>query len=320
MVRSRPGLASGIWTWAADCAGLVRRFGPEPEPEPEPNPDGIPPPGPTIPKVNANIDMTKTAMASPGGVTDRSRRTGRATGSVAKIRSEDAAGPLRTRHGKRPPVPQSPGPAPPSPGNPASVSLTWLHRLTTFRPHPFSPQLQGLSSIPLLHNPSRTSFLLTTLTAITLNHLRRTLHPALAAPIYHTPLHDLRLARSNPAYFLDEALSVSWTALAVSHVQKLVWDSLAGWAVSSLGGESTGGSRRRGEVMKVVYLVWMLASVEIQNKMVHSRAGSWREEETWRAEMVPPDKAATASVEVEKVARREEKAEGRAAVVVLEDV
>lgn len=280
MVRSRPGLASEIWTWAAECAGLVRRFGlepehglePEPEPEPMPDldldPDSMTPFGPTISTTDAGIDITKPAVASPGAGHD-TRRAGRAPHSVAKIRTGDATGPLRRGTGKRRPGPESPIPAPQPLETPFKASFIWLRRITTLHPHTHGPspfptrprQLLGLTTLPLPLDSTR--FLLPTLTSITLNHLRRTLQPALAAPVYHTPLEDLRIARSNPAYFLDEALSVSWGALVFSWVQKGVWDLFGGWLLSFL--SSWGGGRPgrgRAAVIEVVYLVWMLASVE----------------------------------------------------------
>lgn len=271
MVWSKPGAASGLFTWAAECAGLIRRFGLAPDPDL--NPDGIPPSSPAIASVDAGIDITKQAVASPAaGLTPH--RNGRDPDSVTKIRTGDATGPPRRRTKKRRSEPESPVPTPQPLEITPTTSLTWHHHFTTLHPHPHGPsslqtlphQLLGLTTLPNNTIPQPldgTPFLLTTLTSITLNHLRRTLLPALAAPVYHAPLEDLRIARSNPAYFLDEALSVSWATLAVSHVQKALWDFVGGWLLSFL--SSSGGGRPgrgRAVVIGVVYLVWMLASVE----------------------------------------------------------
>lgn len=259
MVRSTPGLASEIWTWAAaEWAGLVRRFGLEPEPEPEPEPDlgpdNMTPFGPTISTLHAEIEATKPAAPSPWAG-HNPHRDDRAPHSATKTRTGDAAAPLRSRSKNH-----HPAPSPPPPSNPARTSPAWLHHLATF------PQLQiptALLPRPLdlaLPQDPTTPFLLTTTTSITLNHLRRTFYPALAAPVYHTPLDELRIARSNPAYFLDEALAVEWTALAASYIQKGVWD-LVGWLLLSFL-SSSGGGRGRGVVVGVVGMVWVLASVE----------------------------------------------------------
>lgn len=263
MVWSKPGAASGLFTWAAECAGLIRRFGLAPDPDL--NLDSIPPSSPAIASVDADIDVTKPAVASLRAGRNP-HRNGRDPDFVAKIRTGDTSGPLRRRTGKRRSDPETPVPPPQLPGKRPSNPLPWSHHLTTS--HPFSLflpilpwPLDELTTLPLPLDPTR--FLLTTLTSITLNHLRRTLHPALAAPVYHAPLEDLRIARSNPAHFLEEALSVSWITLAVSYLQKAAWDFVGGLLLSFLslsGGRGAG--RGRAVVIGVVYLVWMLASVE----------------------------------------------------------
>ncbi|KAK3347816.1 hypothetical protein B0H65DRAFT_461478 [Neurospora tetraspora] len=70
--------------------------------------------------------------------------------------------------------------------------------------------------------------------AILLNHIRTIFCPWLGNWMWYTPMEDLRLGLSNPAFFLEYALGFSWWWYAFSFIQKMVWDFGGGVAIATL--------------------------------------------------------------------------------------
>lgn len=113
--------------------------------------------------------------------------------------------------------------------------------------------------------------------AVLAHHVRRMLVPWLGAWVRDDPLEDLRMARGNPDFFLDEALAVpSCARLALMHLQKWAFDLAAALLVrlvTAANGRvpprllrATGLSplllERGMSVAKVCYLAWTLAAAE----------------------------------------------------------
>ncbi|KAH8885336.1 hypothetical protein GQ53DRAFT_696245 [Thozetella sp. PMI_491] len=115
--------------------------------------------------------------------------------------------------------------------------------------------------------------------AVLLHQIRRMLLPWLCAYMWYSPLEDLRVALSNPDFFLEEALSFSWTWALFMYGQKLVCDVAGGLAMGLLilnngrvPAETIETLRdspslipyfeRFMEVCKVGYIAWAFATIE----------------------------------------------------------
>ncbi|KAK5662424.1 hypothetical protein OQA88_8335 [Cercophora sp. LCS_1] len=117
---------------------------------------------------------------------------------------------------------------------PPAMADLYNQHLTTFlaRFNTTSPLTAPLTTA---YHPLKTTLLsqgyrpalLTLSTAILLHHLRRLLLPSFAVYIWHTPLSSLRIALSNPDYFLTSHLCLSWPHLILAYLQKPLLDLVA---------------------------------------------------------------------------------------------
>ncbi|KAJ4415258.1 hypothetical protein N0V85_002804 [Neurospora sp. IMI 360204] len=128
----------------------------------------------------------------------------------------------------------------PSSANPDTDSASENTGLLTFLDHFAAGAFTGgaIDRWPLLKTALLSSghgpLFIYLIIAILLNHIRTIFCPWLGNWMWYTPMEDLRLGLSNPAFFLEYALGFSWRWYAFSFIQKLVWDFGGGVAIATL--------------------------------------------------------------------------------------